>query len=414
MGQWISKRIPPPEDDPPSDQPQVLNDTLSTNDMMKQDVMAGLSLVPDAGSALDLLVSLFWPDSGSNTWDQIAAGVKAICAGLIQEQMVKDLADKTQGLYALMHDYRQTSYGITQKGEKLTFILGWFIENKPSYMNQTQPWVTLQYFVPMATLNLTALREQWLYWDKIYTNDQGASTAQHLNDLQSQMREYVKAANDIKTQCLTWRSGCVTQSNWEQFGLFGMGETCTVTDNVRGITHTLKRPNDSAWDPTVQAQRAQAAANANKYYQNLLDYVDQVYRQQIDDLMSPSLQWPYFDNTGSYPDIREKVRTTTGTMGSGLSQYMVHFNHRASRDQNGPITRIVLYGGDWISGIEVFYGNVSSGLQGKANDKMRTLDIGATEGIVKISGNVSDKLYAIQFIVSPSKCECSCVCRLIE
>ncbi|KAI1149278.1 hypothetical protein F4825DRAFT_431111 [Nemania diffusa] len=182
-------------------------DTLDYNGIFKAIVSEGLGLVPEAGSILSGLVGFLWPDKDKPQlrWDQISKGVEKIVLGLIAKDKVKELARKSQSLYELIRKYDELPYGIDQKGQKFNFILDWFTLTKRDYLDNETPWETLQYFVPMATLHLTFVHQQYFLWDKIYPNNPGKQKEANRKELEQTIQQYIAAAKRIKTRCLEWR-----------------------------------------------------------------------------------------------------------------------------------------------------------------------------------------------------------------
>ncbi|KAI8943989.1 hypothetical protein F4801DRAFT_595287 [Xylaria longipes] len=383
-------------------------DTLDYNAIFKALVSEGLDFVPEVGAVLSGLVGFLWPDKDKPQlrWDQISKGVEKIVADLIAKDKVKQLAQKSESLYELIRKYDEVPYGIVQKGQKFNFILDWFTVIKREYLDNETPWETLQYFVPMATLHLTFVRQQYFLWDKIYPDNPGAEKEAHRKELEQTIQQYSAAAKKIKARCLEWRlEERIYKTPWRDDGAGpgGHARSRSVGDKERDYEWEVKLNWDNGYggdlgfSPDIMIERI---------YQDLRDYADAVYRQQIDDLLAPSLLWDQFgvDNAGKYQPVSRDVMTvTTDTMGKGYSGDMVHFNDREFAEKNGPITKIVLNAWDTVDGFEIWYGGKSSGHRGGHGGSERVLEVGEGESIVYVSGRMGDYTDSLRFRVSSGK-----------
>ncbi|KAI1132596.1 hypothetical protein F5Y10DRAFT_292979 [Nemania abortiva] len=383
-------------------------DTLDYNGIFKALVSKGLALVPEVGSILSGLVGFLWPDKDKPQlrWDQISKGVEKIVKDLIAEDKVKQLARKTESLYELIRKYDELPYGIDQKGQKFNFILDWFTLTKRDYLDNETPWETLQYFVPMATLHLTFVRQQYFLWDKIYPNNPGAQKEAHRKELEKTIEQYTAAAKKIKDRCLKWRlDERIYMTPWHDDGAgpAGHAKSRSVGDKERDFKWHIKLNWDNGYGGDL---RYNPDKMSERIYQDLRDYADAVYRQQIDDLLAPSLLWDQFgvDNAGKYkPVTRDVMTVTTDTMGIGYTGDMGHFNDREFAEKNGPITKIVINAWDTVDGFEIWYGGKSSGHRGGYGGSKRVLEVGEGESIVYVSGRMGDYMDSLRFWVSSDK-----------
>jgi hypothetical protein len=105
--------------------------------------------------------------------------VDALVPELIAQERARDLEKRLAGLHQVLNSYNRTSYGVQQKGQYFTSFLS-----------------LLPYFVPMGTLTIVALQEQYLYYQKIY-NEADPDKAKHLEDLQDAITKYSKRDRDL-------------------------------------------------------------------------------------------------------------------------------------------------------------------------------------------------------------------------
>ncbi|UKZ74465.1 hypothetical protein TrVFT333_002134 [Trichoderma virens FT-333] len=342
---------------------------IDVNKLLKITVSNGLKAIPTVGSLLSGLITALWPDPSKPglRWDEIDGNVRMIVAGLLNDDKVRDLRQRINSLQDLINNYNQTPYGISQKGERFTFILSWLTIIRREFTENGTPWLTLQFFIPMATLHLGFLREQLLHWDQIYPN-QPADTDRLRRELRDAITIYTAAADGIRERCLTWR----------------LDERIVVTEREVKSRHRILGPTYHKFVRDLETQFSHEIIWAERYAQDLRDAAGAAYRQQIDDILAPSLQWPQFDREGAYDPInRDIMAGTTGPMGSGISHCMNHFNDREFARKHGRITKVVIHAWARVDGFEIWYGGVSSGLRGKCGGTPRVLEVGEGQSIIQ-------------------------------
>jgi len=377
---------------------------INVNKLLQVAVSQGLSVIPTVGSLLGGLVRALWPDQRkpSLQWDEIDRNVRTIVQGLLDDDKVRDLRRRIDSLHDLIRTYEQTPNGIRQKGERLTFILSWFTVIRRDFTENGTPWRTLQFFVPMATLHLGFLREQLLHWDQIYPKEP-ADVHRLRRELEEAIDIYTAAANMIREKCLEWRMDErieVTKPKDKSWHLLGSTRHNFVRDLEAGFSHEV------VWGgPAIGPDKGYSHdLEAERYICDLRDAAGAVYRQQIDDILAPSLQWPQFSQMEIYAHIKRNIMAgTTGPMGCGISYGMNHFNDREFAEKHGRITKVVINAWARVDGLEIWYGGVSSGHRGGYGGTQRVLEVGEGESIVCVSGRVGHYLDSIRFFVSPTK-----------
>ncbi|GAQ47709.1 hypothetical protein AtubIFM55763_008465 [Aspergillus tubingensis] len=382
-----------------------LSNVININGTLKAVVSNALKAIPQAGLLLSGIVTAFWPDPSrpSLRWEEIDRNVRTIAQGLLDDDKVRELRQRIDSLYDLIKDYNQVDYRNRQKGEKLTFILSWLTVTRRTFIENSTPWRTLQYFVPMATLHLSFLREQYLHWDELYPRE--AAPPRLLEDLRDAIEIYTNAATAIQERCLRWRMDErieKTQRSMKTWHLMGSTYHKYVCDHETGFSHEV------VWGgPGIgPSQGYSHELEEDRYFQDLRDAADAIYQQQIDDLLAPSLQWLYFDPQRRYTPITRTIMAgTTGPMGDGISNGMVHFNDHEFAKRHGRITRVVIHTWHRVNGFEIWYGGMSSGFRGTTSHQnaQSVLEIGENESIVCVSGYVGKYLDSIRFFVSPER-----------
>jgi len=122
--------------------------------------------------------------------------VDALVPELIAQERARDLEKRLAGLHQVLNSYNRTSYGVQQKGQYFTSFLSLLSQAEPLFFDSRNPEKTLPYFVPMGTLTIVALQEQYLYYQKIY-NEADPDKAKHLEDLQDAITKYSKRDRDL-------------------------------------------------------------------------------------------------------------------------------------------------------------------------------------------------------------------------
>ena len=119
------------------------------------------------------------------------------------------------------------------------------------------------------------------------------------------------------------------------------------------------------------------------------------YGADLDLLLSPAYLWRYMDPANPGQPDSKPVYVTSGPFGSS--------GRESGFDDNPdgkPITRIVVYAGSRVDGLEVFYGGRSGGLHGKRGGDTHALDLAPGETIVSASGRGGDGMDALYFKTS--------------
>lgn len=120
-----------------------------------------------------------------------------VVRGLLNNDKADALWRRIDSFHDLINQYNNTEYGIRQKGERFTYILSHFTVIRREFTENDTPWLTLQYFAPLATLHLGFLREQLLHWDEIYPGE-SANRDRLQRELDDAITAYTTTANKIR------------------------------------------------------------------------------------------------------------------------------------------------------------------------------------------------------------------------
>jgi hypothetical protein len=365
-------------------------------------VLGVVGNVPKAGSALQGLAGFFWKQDteASAVFDQMKTYVDTLVPELIARERVIELEHRLVGLHQVLNDYNRTSYGTVQKGQWFTSLLSDLDKADPFFFDERNPEKTLTYFVPMGTLRIAALEEQYLYYDRIY-GQADPDRDDHLKRLKDVIGAYSGALAKAQTAAIRWRVQDKVTFDVQTKKVFGgLGSstttTWTATDSLCpwqiSFSHNSLSGGETYGEEKAKIQLAQRRAQ-----------VDAAYKADLDLLFAPAYLWPYLDptNPDKPPSAQPEptpIYVTSGPFGS--------FSNEPTFDDNpngDPVTRIVVYAGSRVDGVEVFYGGRSGGLHGARSGNAYSLDLGPGETIVSASGRGGDAMDALQFTTSTGR-----------
>ncbi len=360
-----------------------------------RDVVIGLvGHIPEAGSALQEVTGFLWkaPDSeASAVFDQMKAYVDELVPELIAQERVRELEQRLAGLHHVLRDYNRTSYGTPQKGEWFTNLLALLDQAEPFFFDERNPEKTLTYFVPLGTLRLLALQEQYLYYSRIYDRadpDRG----KHLEDLRTAIATYSAALTQAKAAAVNWRvqmkTGIDTRTQ-QTVGVLGPTTTTTWTAIDRLCSWQVSYQHNSLSGGDLYGEE-----HAKRDLEQRRQQVTFAYTANLELLLAPAELWQYMDPTNQNRPSRKpiSVYVTSGPFGSSANEQPFDDN-----SQGQPITRVVVYAGQRVDGLEVFYGGRSGGLHGQRGGNTYALDMQPGEAIVSAHGRAGDAMDVLYF-----------------
>ena len=357
-----------------------------------RDIVIGIvGKVPEAGEALAGVTSFLWKQEGTedDVFQQMKEYVDALVPELIAQERATQLAQRLAGLHAVLKDYNGTSYGVSQKGQYFTSFLSALSQAEPFFFDPRAPEKTLPYFVPMGTLKILALREQYLYYDRIY-KEHDPDQASHLQDLQTAIKTYSAALSEAQVAAMRWRVqdkvglDIVKKTDW---GVLGPTTTTTWTAVDRLCAWQVSYQNNSLSGGELDGEKKAKTALSQRRAQ-----VEFAYGADLDLLMTPAYLWAYMDPTKPGQPDAMPVDVTSGPFGTSGREAPFDDN---PADQ--PITRVVVFAGSRVDGLEVFYGGRSGGLHGWPSGTAHALDMAPGEAIVSAYGRAGDAMDALYF-----------------
>lgn len=321
--------------------------------------------VPKVGSALKGLVTFLWPDNSQNVWREIRKEVTKIIRDLVDQVRAEAMENRMQGLNNLLQQYLVAG-GPNQRSQLYTSLLAAIADDEPYYLDQDRPGTTLVYFVNMATIALAVLAEQCLFYEKIY-GEPDKSAPEHLAMLREKIQLYRSCADQGRMDAMTWRLGLVTVEaiDTRKYGHSGYW----AVDSYDG------------WKSSPYSEKYDAERDASKRQKN----VQKDYDAALDVLLFPTTLWKYFDPTEQSKPVNTVICATSGPFGGSHGQSFAD-----AHDQR--ITKVIIYAGSRVDGIEVFYGEKSGGLHGGTGGTKYVLVVDPADGIIAAYGTAGDSM----------------------
>jgi len=361
-----------------------------------RDLVVGIAgNVPEVGSALSGLVQFLWPvDSPTPeaVWNEMKQYATALVKDLISDEYALNLEKSLSGINNVLTKYNSLSYGIPAKGEWFTNALAAIELVEPYFFDDRNPEKTLPYFMGMGTLKLTLLREQYLFYTKIYNVTTDPDAVKNYAELASTIGRYSAAAKKSRDAALAWRLSFIK-----------IGETLRTDFGILGpsTTHIWKAEDlyGSGWSESweynsLTGGTLDAEAKARYAYQNHLGSVSADFGNQLDRLLEPGYLWPYLDPKNPNHPNNTPVIVNSGPFG-GRSGTPFQDNPAGQK-----ISDIVVYAGSRVDGVEFFYGGRSGGLHGARSGTPNKLTLQPAESIVSAHGRAGDSMDQLVFVTN--------------
>ncbi|KAF5723479.1 hypothetical protein FMUND_1803 [Fusarium mundagurra] len=380
------------------------------NSALKSTTSVGVKFVPYVGSLLSGLVSALWPDVKDKTllWEDLESKVKAVALDLINANNSERMRDTTEGLYNVMRAYLDQASGTVEKGQYFTNLLTALAHDQPLYVNDKAPWNNLAYFASIGTLHLSVLREQTLFYNEIYGHDDPQAT-KHQQDLEDTVKKYLTARNKIVAKCLEYHREQIVEDWHKKNSGYWNANALHYRNHLRNVNELFQ------WDDMDLLGSYKFKCRKKQFE----SWIDTGYRAQVEAILSPSFSWPLYlsspqagyatENPASVDEgqvgnttVRRLVMDYPGWMGDGsnnsIGQDRAYFNHEEMYRKYGPITKIIVHGGDRLDGLEFWYGNQQTELRGhRTGSQHETLELGTGEMITGVSAiGGSDVLRALK------------------
>ncbi len=170
--------------------------------------------------------------------------------------------------------------------------------------------------------------------------------------------------------------------------------TWVVADKYTNYTRTFVRQTRIAGPDDPNEEQ-----HAHSDYDNRIQYCDTTYAAGLDEFLALSLLWIGFDPSVPFTPIPRAVywyNTLAQGDNPGGTQ---DWDDKSFYLQHGALSRIIIHHGDWVDGIETFYGGVSSGLRGARGGTPSDLTLQKGEVITHMGGAGANGPYIRRFWV---------------
>jgi hypothetical protein len=362
----------------------------TVNDGLKEVVTDVVSFVPEVGAAFSKIIAFFWPASESDPkkiWESIKkyaeAYMKELIDDAISQHNIGELENLLDGIRNVLKDYQAASVGTRKKREMFSGVLTALDLAEPFFLNKSHPEKTLPYFISMGTIKLAALREQVLFYEKIYgeTDPNPAST---LKQLQDKITEYKETARALYDVAVKWRMDKITKfTTSEADGWFAHYDQWHARDTMDG------------W--SIDGHYRESAV-VDYEFNNRWSQISNQFRAEMDAFIETSYLWPYMDPTVTRKPTRTPVLVKSGPFGGRNGDPF------SDNPDGKPITRVAMYTDDrFIKAIEVFYGGQSGGLHRGGDAQLQDLVLQAGEKIVAAHGSSGDALETLFFTTNTGR-----------
>ena len=372
-----------------------LTDGSDINSRLRDLVIGIAGNVPEVGSALAGLLQFLWPVDSTDPqaiWNQMKDYVTALVKDLISTEYALNLEKNLAGIHNVLTKYNSLSYGIPAKGEWFTNALAAIELVEPYFFDDRNPEKTLPYFMAMGTLKLTLLREQYIFYTKIYNVTTDPDSAKNYAELTATIGRYYAAAQKSRDAALAWRLSFIKVGETERtdWGLLGPSTThIWKAEDTYGSNWSVSWEYNSLTGGTLDAE-----SKARYAYENRLGAIAADFGNQLDTLLEPGYIWPYVDPRNPNHPNKTPVYVNSGPFG-GRNGAIFQDNPAGL-----PITDIVVRAGSRVDGVEFFYGGRSGGLHGGSGGSPNKLTLQPGEFIVSAYGRAGDSMDQLYFVTS--------------
>lgn len=323
-------------------------DNSDINNATRQAVVGGVSALTGAGIICVPLAELFWPTS-NDVWGDIKERVEELINQKLSEYTYKMVKEDLDGLILVLNDYTNA---LEDAVNQPSFIIQVFNNAKsafelmlPHFKSEDEEVLLLPLLAPMANLHMALLRDGVLFGD-------------------------------------SWGVPADTVNRWKSEELPNL-----IADYVDWVDQWYHQGLEDVKVPSSDPHRTQVWKARNSYI-----------RQMTLDVLDHAFYWPYYD-----PTRKENVPKLTRTIFS--DPYGTADNHGINLDNQptAKITEVSIWGGSFIDGIQVKYGENWNPRMGSATGG--TLDppqgmnktINSDNPFVSVGGRSGDILSALQF-----------------
>lgn len=355
------------------------------NERMRNIIIGVVGKVPEIGSGLAALLTLFWPadDTGARVWEQMKSYVVTLVRELIAQERVIDLTKRLAGLKSALENFQKEAVGSQVRKGAFDHLLGTLRDAEPYFFDPRDPEKTLAHFVALGTLNIATQRELYENYQTIYLEPDPRRAAR-LKDLQDMIAKYTKGANDARDRVMKWRLDQIHLTQREQQSgisrnyYWGWRDEYTGGGPEWGYNNTTGGQTD-------------AEQLARRGLENRINEIRSSFGAELDRFLAPTRLWKYLNPSETSQPRKVYGEFFTGPVGG------IHATEFMDDPKDRPITKIVLHAGSRVDGLEIFYGGVSGGMHGKAGGNRHELVMQDGEFVVSVWGRGGGAIDALAF-----------------
>lgn len=287
--------------DPINDQRGMRSIVLRGIDPIRDSVLSLTGMIPKAGGGVKFLLGLFWPETDGSLVDQVRDYVRNIARQMIDEEYIKSLGMKMTGIKNVVRQYAMATPG-ADKGHWMTSMLEELEASQPFFFDERAPEKTLPHLLTLGSLHLSALRERYDNFEKLYQK-QPSNPAELLKDLQDRVALYVKGAASARQKTLEWRLGLISLSKEMEYrDGHAHHEVFIVRDSYDGYYRAYGSGRH-------EENRTQAEAMLVERKR----LVKEEFNAELDALFGSALAWRYID-----PEIKDQPKIGQPTLTSSV------------------------------------------------------------------------------------------------
>ncbi|RYC62984.1 hypothetical protein CHU98_g3210 [Xylaria longipes] len=365
------------------------------NNALRDLVATTVGYTPVIGDFVALLTSTLWPDNSPSLLDQVEEYVDTKMKQLIDQSKVDAFRSSINALQYKLQDAGKATSD-RERFERFQDVIDESNTIRGTLSDDhgnLQPVATLlpgslPYFITFGTVRLSVKLYEYVNYEKIYgTNENPAQT---LQDLLDEINAFSSVAYDFPREILNSRKKYITKVESKQY--ISANEYNTRWEVKDTFINYSRVYNENDFITGGKHERLNAIVS----YEGLIADVETEFSADVDALVAAASYWYTFNPALANDPVSRRPVYTFNTLSNGLGEATKEFDDKMYFERFGAINSITIWGGDWIDGIEVFYGlnRVSGGLHGRRGGSPTTINISEGEVITGIGGTVGDWMVA--------------------
>lgn len=269
-------------------------------DSTRDAVLSLVGMIPKLGGGVKYLLSAFWEDPAGSPFERLRDYVREVAKQLIDEEYVNTLAKHMDGIKKAVKQYSMATEG-ADKGGWMTNMLGTLDKAQPYFLDRRAPEKTLPHLITLGTMHLSALRERYDNFEKLYSR-KSDRPEELLANLQETVQIYADAGKTAREKTLEWRLAFVTLYQDKPSVDTSRRRDFHVADSYEGFHYV-----------TDDSDMARAQATAQLVFEERKRLVKEAFSAELDALFAPALLWKYIN-----PTLAETPKTVRVTTSSAL------------------------------------------------------------------------------------------------